>query len=192
LLTRGYTLLLGACWPSTANERKEGSASLTRIPVPGEATRLPGPSMTEFACNCQPLASRLARRAASLTQQASSSAACARLQHAQRAPRRARGALRCSAGMGIGFRDREAEDVVQTPELLLAESGIRVPKAAYGLSVRQIAALGLAGGESALKLGEPSPVRQTREVRSASALCFCAVCLKVIQHAQGSALFPLS
>jgi hypothetical protein len=126
--------------------------------------------MTEFACNCQPLASRLARRAASLTQQASSSAACVRLQPAQRARRARRGALRCSAGMGIGFRDREAEDVVQTPELLLAESGIRVPKAAYGLSVRQIAALGLAGGESALKLGEPSPVRQTREARPVSAL----------------------
>lgn len=67
-------------------------------------------------------------------------------------------ATRCSAGMGIGFRD-EAEEQTR-PELLLAESGIRVPKAAYGLSLGQMAALGLAGGEMALEMGEPSPVRR--------------------------------
>ncbi len=61
--------------------------------------------------------------------------------------------------MGIGFQDASEAEAAQPPELLLAESGIRVPKAAYGLSLNQIAALGLAGGEMALKLGEPSPVR---------------------------------
>ncbi|KAK9842598.1 hypothetical protein WJX81_008193 [Elliptochloris bilobata] len=83
----------------------------------------------ETACSCQPLSARLARRAASLTQTASSSQPC--------------------------FYEEGEEQT--RPELLLAESGIRVPKAAYGLSLNQMAALGLAVGEMALKLGEPSP-----------------------------------
>ena len=88
--------------------------------------------------------------------------------------RQARGscALRCSAGMGIGFLD-EAEEQTR-PELLLAESGIRVPKAAYGLSLGQMAALGLAGGEMALKMGEPSPVRRACNCVEQTA---CLVCI---------------
>lgn len=116
--------------------------------------------MTESACGCQALSAHLARRASSLTQTASCSQRCA-LAPARicRSRPRAGHALRCAAGMGIGFQDASELEVAQPPELLLAESGIRVPKAAYGLSLNQIAALGLAGGDMALKLGEPSPVR---------------------------------
>ena len=114
----------------------------------------------ESGCGCQALSARLARRASSLTQTASCSQRCALapLRHHRSKPR-AGHALRCAAGMGIGFQDASEAEEAQRPELLLAESGIRVPKAAYGLSMNQIAALGLAGGEMALKLGEPSPVR---------------------------------
>ena len=89
-------------------------------------------------------------------------------------------ALRCSAGMGIGFRD-EAEEQTR-PELLLAESGIRVPKAAYGLSLGQMAALGLAGGEMALKMGEPSPVRHACNCVEQTA---CLVCMRSAAHYVG-------
>ena len=83
-------------------------------------------------------------------------------------------AARCNAGMGIGFRD-EAEEQMR-PELLLAESGIRVPKAAYGLSLGQMAALGLAGGEMALKMGEPSPVRRACGCVKQDACLMCITC----------------
>ena len=66
---------------------------------------------------------------------------------------RQRGSLQCQAAMGIGFHEDQFLSPAQE------HSRIVIPKSAYGLSTRQMAAMGITDPDVVQRAGPQDPVR---------------------------------
>ena len=74
---------------------------------------------------------------------------------ARRFQQRREGSLQCQAAMGIGFHDGSASSSSSLQE----QSQIVIPKSAYGLSTRQMAAMGITDRDVVQRTGPQDPVR---------------------------------
>ena len=73
----------------------------------------------------------------------------------RRHQQRRKGSLQCQAAMGIGFHNESGSRSSSLQE----QSQIVIPKSAYGLSTRQMAAMGITDPDVVQRTGPQDPVR---------------------------------